>query len=116
MQSPAPPHELASGTVIIAAPQSLDAYSATGTRDQLREAIEQASADTVILDLVHAEYIDIAGLGVIAAAHNHARRHDRIFAVACTREPLLRKFRITGLNHVVDIRDSADESQGHDHD
>lgn len=115
MQPPGPSHEPAIGTVIIPAPESLDIYTAAATRDQLREAIEQAGAETVILDLDSAEYVDMTGLGVIAAAHNHARRHDRIFAVACTREPLLRKFRITGLNHAVEIRDSTDDGRGHDH-
>lgn len=105
MQPPAPPPETASGTVIIAAPESLDVCTAASTRDQLRQAIEQASAHTVILDLDHAEYVDMTGLGVIAAAHNHAQRHGRTFAVACSSESLLRKFRITGLNHVMDVRD-----------
>lgn len=100
-----PPQDTA--TVVITAPESLDIYAAAGLRDELREVIDQPGTAAIVVDLDRTIYLDMAGLGILAAACHHATIRRRRFAVVRAREPVLRKFRTTGLNRVVNVHGTA---------
>lgn len=97
--------------VVVRAGRDLDIYTAANFRAKLRDAAGSGPG-TVVVDLDGTEFMDNAGLGVIAAAFKRARAEGRRFGVVCTRPPVLRLFQATGLTKIIDIGTSADDFTG----
>lgn len=93
--------------VVIRAGSTVDIHTVPGKRRQLRETVARHGAVTV--DLNETEFMDASGLGMLVAAHQAARGRGGQLVVACSREPLLRTFRVAGLSAVLDIRPAAPE-------
>ena len=55
-------------------------------------------------------FLDSTGLGVLVGGLKRVRAHDGSLDLACTREQILKIFRITGLTKVFGIHDSVDEA------
>lgn len=92
-------------TAVVSAGKDVNPYTVHELRNRLREAIGRHAS--VAVDLEGTTYIDSAGLAVIIGARKRARTHGCEFYVICTREAILRLFRITSLDTVLDIRSSA---------
>jgi anti-sigma B factor antagonist len=64
-------------------------------------------ARRVVVDLGTVEFLDSTGLGVLVGAHKRLRAADGVLALVCTREPLLKIFRITALDQVFPIYETV---------
>lgn len=95
---------------VISAGKNVDVYTIPALRERLKDAVTRH--DRVAVDLEEAEFVDSSGLAMLVGVNRTARAHGCELIVVCTREPILRLFRLTGLNKVLDVRSSACASRG----
>jgi len=87
----------------------VDVYTAPRVKEQLVSLI-QGGCRNVIVDLDNVGFIDSSGLGVLVSALRRARERDGAVRIVCTRENILKIFRITGLDKVFPIFSDATEA------
>jgi anti-sigma B factor antagonist len=62
----------------------------------------------VVVDLGQVEFLDSTGLGVLVGTLKRLRTVGGTFALVCSRDSVLKIFRITGLDLVFDLYDTVD--------
>jgi len=80
----------------------VDVYTAPSLKQELVTRIEGGCAN-VVVDLEGVSFIDSSGLGVLVSALRRARERDGSVRIVCTRDSVLKIFRITGLDKVFPI-------------
>jgi anti-sigma B factor antagonist len=80
----------------------VDVYTAPRLRERLVELVD-AGARNVVVDLGGVEFLDSTGLGVLVGAMKRLRVANGRFGLVCSKEPLLKIFRITALDQVFPI-------------
>ncbi len=83
------------------------------TAPRLRELlIDLVSTNNyqLIVNLDQVEFLDSTGLGVLVGCLNRVRAHDGSLDLVCTRERILKIFRITGLTKVFGIHETVDQA------
>jgi len=88
----------------------IDVYTAPRLKEQLVAAIESGCAN-VIIDMEKVGFIDSSGLGVLVGALRRARERDGVVRIVCTRDNILKIFRITGLDKVFPIFDNMADAR-----
>ena len=88
----------------------IDVYTAPKLKEVLVEAIE-SGCPNIIVDLQQVAFIDSSGLGVLVSALRRARERDGVVRIVCTRDNVLKIFRITGLDKVFPIFTDAAEAR-----
>ena len=87
----------------------VDVYTAPKLKEELVSLI-QGGCTHVIVDLEKVSFIDSSGLGVLVSALRRAREKDGAVRIVCTRDSVLKIFRITGLDKVFPIFSDASEA------
>jgi len=87
----------------------VDVYTAPRLKEHLVKCIQGGSTE-ILLDLNGVSFIDSSGLGVLVGALRRARENSGTIRLVCTRENVLKVFRITGLDKVFPIFDSIEEA------
>jgi anti-sigma B factor antagonist len=98
---------------LVAVGGEIDVYTAPMLRERLVSLIDGGHHD-LIVDLEGVEFLDSTGLGVLVGALKRVRAHQGSLRLVCTRERLLKIFRITGLAKVFAIYPSVDEASSAD--
>jgi anti-sigma B factor antagonist len=80
----------------------VDVYTAPKLKEKLVAVIGDGCAN-VIVNLEGVSFIDSSGLGVLVSALRRARERDGAVRIVCTRENILKIFRITGLDKVFPV-------------
>ena len=80
----------------------VDVYTAPALRNRLVEAVE-SECGVIIVDMTGVDFIDSSGLGVLVSALKRVREHDAIMRIVCSKESILKIFKITGLDRVFPI-------------
>jgi len=80
----------------------VDVYTAPKLKEKLIESIEDGCTN-IVVDLDGVSFIDSSGLGVLVSALRRARERDGAVRIVCTRENILKIFRITGLDKVFPV-------------
>ena len=88
----------------------VDVYTAPMLKEKLVALVESGCVD-VVVDLRDVGFIDSSGLGVLVSALRRARERNGTVRIVCTRESILKIFRITGLDKVFPIFSDAAEAQ-----
>lgn len=88
----------------------IDVYTAPKLKEEIIALIE-GGCSNVIVDLQGVAFIDSSGLGVLVSALRRARERDGAVRIICTRENILKIFRITGLDKVFPIFSDAAEAR-----
>lgn len=88
----------------------VDVYTAPSLKEKLVELIEDGCTN-VVVDLEGVSFIDSSGLGVLVSALRRARERDGVVRVVCTRENILKIFRITGLDKVFPVFPDISEAR-----
>lgn len=88
----------------------VDVYTAPKLKDELVTSIE-AGCSNVVINLEGVGFIDSSGLGVLVSALRRARERGGAVRIVCTRENILKIFRITGLDKVFPIFSTPEEAQ-----
>jgi anti-sigma B factor antagonist len=87
----------------------VDVYTAPRLRQLLLEVTE-SGARHVVVDLGRVDFLDSTGLGVLVGALKRLRAAGGTFGLVCSREPLLKIFRITALDQVFPLYDSVESA------
>jgi anti-sigma B factor antagonist len=88
----------------------VDVYTAPRLKEEL-VALLDAGCTSMIVDLEKVAFIDSSGLGVLVGALRRAREKDGVVRLVCTRDSVLKIFRITGLDKVFPIFSDASEAR-----
>lgn len=80
----------------------IDVYTAPRLKESLVAAIQDGCVNLVV-DMEGVGFIDSSGLGVLVSALRRAREREGTVRVVCTRDNILKIFRITGLDKVFPI-------------
>jgi anti-sigma B factor antagonist len=89
----------------------VDVYTAPKLKEELVELIHDGCTH-VVIDLDQVGFIDSSGLGVLVSALRRSREKDGAVSIVCSRDAVLKIFRITGLDKVFPIYASAEEASG----
>jgi anti-sigma B factor antagonist len=87
----------------------IDVYTAPRLKEELVAAIDDGCSN-IIVDMEGVGFIDSSGLGVLVSALRRARERDGVVRIVCSRENILKIFRITGLDKVFPIFSDAAEA------
>ena len=101
--------ETGGATVIRPAGVRLDLVVAPEFRAALVQLIKSGHRNLVV-DLEDVGFIDSSGLGVLVSALRRARERDGVVRIVCTRDNILKIFRITGLDKVFGLHTSVAEA------
>lgn len=94
----------------IALQGEIDVYTSPRLRQELTEVVD-AGCLNLVLDLEGVEFIDSSGLGVLVSALRRVKEQGGTLRLVCTKESILKIFRITGLDKVFPVFMSVDEAQ-----
>ena len=97
------------GRTVIEVAGEIDVYTAPKLREKIATLVEEGVYD-IVIDLERVEFLDSTGLGALIGGLKRVRNHDGSLSLVCTRERLLKLFRITGLNKVFDIHPDIDSA------
>lgn len=89
----------------------IDVYTAPRLRERLTEIIGSGEA-RVVVDLGKVEFLDSTGLGVLVGAHRRLRGGGGSLGLVCPQERLLKIFRVTGLDSVLEIHSTVEAATG----
>lgn len=88
----------------------IDVYTAPRLKEELVSVVE-SGCPNVVVDMEKVGFIDSSGLGVLVSALRRARERDGVVRIVCTRDNILKIFRITGLDKVFPIFADMDEAR-----
>jgi len=92
---------------VVAVAGEIDLFTAPEFKQRVMAPIA-AGVGRVIVDLTATTFIDSSSLGALIGAHRRLKAHGGRLIVACDAEQIVNTFRITGLDAVFTIVDSAD--------
>ena len=97
------------GIEVVDVEGEIDIYTAPRLRELL---IDLASKNNyqLVINMDKVEFLDSTGLGVLVGGLKRVRAHDGSLDLVCTRERILKIFRITGLTKVFDIHETVDQA------
>ncbi len=97
------------GWTVIAVAGEVDVVSAPEVRGEIVRVITGGSTE-VVLDLSGVVFIDSFGLGVLVGAVKRIQAHDGHLRVVVGEARVAAVLELTGLDRVLDLRDSVDEA------
>jgi anti-sigma B factor antagonist len=95
------------GHTVLAVGGEVDVYTAPRLRERLVELVD-GGARHVVVDLGGVDFLDSTGLGVLVGALKRLRAAGGTFSLVCSKEPLLKIFRITALDQVFPIHPTVE--------
>jgi anti-sigma B factor antagonist len=102
-------HQTLEGHPVVSVHGEVDVSSAPEVQREL-DAVIEAGARTVVVDLSDVSFLDSTGLGALVAARAAATASGGSVAVVCDQGRLLKLFTITGLDGAFDIHPTVDEA------
>jgi anti-sigma B factor antagonist len=98
--------------MVVAVVGEVDYY----TCPQLRRGLDAAAATrpNLVLDLTGMTFMDSAGLGEIVRSYKQVTGRAGRLAVVCTSRIVLRLFRVTGIDTVIDVFGSVEAASARD--
>ena len=102
-------HHATDGIEVIDVQGEIDMYTAPRLRELLIDLVSKGSYQLVV-NLDKVRFLDSAGLGVLVGGLKRVRAHDGSLDLVCTRERILRIFRVTGLTEVFGIYETVDQA------
>ena len=102
-------HYARDGIEVIDVAGEIDIYTAPRLRELLIGLVSRGSYHLVV-NMQKVEFVDSTGLGVLVGGLRRVRARDGSLDLACTRQPSLKIFKITGLTEVFGIYDTVDQA------
>jgi anti-sigma B factor antagonist len=102
-------HHARDGIEVIDVQGEIDMYTAPRLRELLIDLVSKGSYQLVV-NLDKVGFLDSTGLGVLVGGLRRVRVHDGSLDLVCTREQILRIFRVTGLTEVFGIYETVDQA------
>jgi anti-sigma B factor antagonist len=92
--------------VVVAVSGEIDLFTAPEFKEAVSAALS-TRADVLVIDLSRATFMDSSSLGVLIGAHRRLDRRRGRLVIACDQPAILKVLRVTGLDGVFDIVESA---------
>lgn len=89
----------------------IDVYTSPALKAEIVGAMEQGCIN-LIIDIDGVGFIDSSGLGVLVGGLRRVKEASGSMRIVCTKENILKIFRITGLDRVFPVFASAEEASG----
>lgn len=89
----------------------IDVYTSPLLKEHIVNALESGCSG-IVIDMEGVGFIDSSGLGVLVGGLRRARERGGVLRLVCSRESILKTFRITGLDKVFPTFASVDEAKG----
>ena len=102
-------HYAKDGIEVIDVQGEIDMYTAPRLRELVINLVSKGHYQLVV-NLDKVGFLDSTGLGVLVGGLRRVRAHDGSLDLVCTRERILRIFRITGLTEVFGIYETVDQA------
>ncbi|GAA2510213.1 STAS domain-containing protein [Pilimelia columellifera] len=99
------------GYTVLEVGGEVDVYTAPRLRERLQGLID-GGVRAIVVDLGRVEFLDSTGLGVLVGAMKRLRPIGGTFSLVCSKEPLLKIFRITALDQVFPLHDTVEAAVG----
>jgi anti-sigma B factor antagonist len=96
-------------THVVSVTGEIDLFTAPEFKQRVSGPID-AGRRRLIVDLTATTFIDSSSLGVLIGAHRRLRRLNGSLKIVVGGEPILKTFRITGLDGVFTIVSTLDEA------
>jgi anti-sigma B factor antagonist len=90
------------GECVVTVNGEVDVYTSPILRERLVEAMDQ-DCRRMMVSLDGVDFIDSSGLGVLVGCLRRVKERDGGLVLICSREQILKIFRITGLDKVFAI-------------
>jgi len=97
-------------TCRIAVNGEVDVYTSPLLKTYLVDAVDDGCIDLVV-DLENVGFIDSSGLGVLVSGLRRVKEQSGSMRIICTKEGILKIFRITGLDKVFPIFDNMADAR-----
>ena len=97
------------GTEVIDVRGEIDIYTAPRLRELLIDLVSKTNYQ-LIVNMDKVEFLDSTGLGVLVGGLKRVRAHDGSLDLVCTRERILKIFKITGLTQVFGIHQTVNQA------
>jgi len=97
------------GIEVIDGQGEIDIYTAPRLRELLIDLVS-TNIYQLVVNLEKVGFLDSTGLGVLVGGLRRVRAHDGSLDLVCTRERILKIFRITGLTKVFGIHETVDQA------
>jgi len=94
-------------TQVVAVRGEIDIFTAPEFKERVSAAID-AGRKVVIIDLGATTFVDSSSLGVLIAAHRRLSAREGRLIVACAEPTVLKTFKITGLDAVLELVEDRD--------
>lgn len=98
-------------TCLLAVRGEVDVYTSPVLKSRLHEVIDEGCTDLVV-DLDGVAFIDSSGLGALVSGLRKVKERSGSLRIVCSRDNILKVFRITGLDKVFPIVATAEEATG----
>lgn len=102
--------EQSDGVCVFALKGEVDVYTAPQLKERLIERID-AGCVNILVDMEDVGFIDSSGLGVLVGGLRRAKESSGAIRLVCTRDNILKIFRITGLDKVFPIFDTIEQAR-----
>jgi anti-sigma B factor antagonist len=96
-------------THVVAVTGEIDLFTAPEFKQRVSAPIDSGRTHLVV-DLTGTTFIDSSSLGVLIGAHRRLRRLNGTLVIVCNSDPIVKTFRITGLDSVFTIVPTVDEA------
>lgn len=98
-----------SGAAVLEVSGEVDIYTAPKLREKLVELVE-AGNDRIVVDLEGVGFMDSTGLGSLVAGLKRVKERKGEMALVCSRDPVVKVLRITGMDRVFPIHSSVPQA------
>src|SRR5919201_659376 len=102
-------HHTTEGIEVVDVEGEIDVYTAPRLRELLIELVNKKNYQLVV-NMEKVGFLDSTGLGVLVGGLKRVRAHDGSLDLVCTRERILKIFRIAGLTDVFGIYATVDQA------
>jgi anti-sigma B factor antagonist len=96
-------------THVVAVRGEIDLFTAPEFKQHVSAPID-AGVPHVVVDLSGTTFIDSSSLGVLIGAHRRLKLRGGSLVIVCENEPIIKTFRITGLDGVFTLVSSLDDA------
>ena len=97
------------GIPVIELEGEVDVYTAPRVKSRLIDLVDEGKFQ-IIVNLEAVDFMDSSGLGVLVGGLKRVKPHDGGIAIVCTKDKILKIFKITGLTKVFSIYSSTEEA------
>jgi anti-sigma B factor antagonist len=103
--------EHSGGSCALALTGEVDVYTSPRLKQELGDLVDAGCMD-IVIDLNGLTFIDSSGLGVLVSALRRIKERGGTMRLVCTKEAILKIFRITGLDKVFPLFTTVEEARG----